>query len=803
MNTEVSLGKHFPSEVRHRQRWRNLARAIAAQADDVSESPGPAKAQGELVVLGSGIEAVGFTSSDEMYIREADEVFYCVADPATVVWLKTLCPDAYDLYVLYDESKPRYLTYVQMSEVMLHYVRAGRKVVAIFYGHPGIFVLSTHRAIRIARREGYSAVMRPGISALDTLCADLGVDPSQPGMQMYEATDMLIRRRRPDPGLHLVLWQVGLIGKLGYRRQGYINNNFSVLLDYLEAIYGAEHPVINYVGSRYPGVEPLVDRQTIASLRNPATQVRVTGISTFYLPPKDAAASDPQMLEQLGLIAPGQRVRPTESPLRVIDRYGQRERAAFADFATFDVPASYHWQEDTSAARFILDLREDGELRDRYRRDPSDAVASWSGVLSDHDRRLLSHRDAGAMQIAAKGLRTTADPENQRLLLHLLSRKTATSKLRKTLRRAHRGEELAAVKQWTGALGFTADWRRLSDDLERLLRDDLYPWAGLYLAGKQELSLSIHCRPGSPQTYRVDLNGHRLDGIRFHKGVLTWSTEAGNSCSGHLRAALTTRGGRRLVGVVWPAGAAPASEHAVVAIEQVMRPRLPVCMIAGCYRHRGVDGHERIIAIESVSDGAGPHMRVTVDGQPTDQAITVAAGGFHLGEEVVPLSTKLDEVWPAVHLHERYRVLVVRGPDARLVSLELGPGTMSVDGDAVAELSRDGSDIRWQGGPTALPQGRLSTIVDPISLHPMLFGEAELAGGAAALRGIVPVSEAQRSRLASAPRCGVPSWAWLHVCEIVSAASHKGGLFLWHSWERASTNLRRVRATLDELRERS
>jgi hypothetical protein len=127
-------------------------------------------------VIGSGIEAAGFTAADEMLIRDADEVFFCVADPATSVWIKARRPDAYDLYVLYDDSKLRYLTYMQMTEAMLHYVRQGRRVVAIFYGHPGIFVLSTHRAVIIARREGHRAVMRAAVSALDALCADLGVD---------------------------------------------------------------------------------------------------------------------------------------------------------------------------------------------------------------------------------------------------------------------------------------------------------------------------------------------------------------------------------------------------------------------------------------------------------------------------------------------------------------------------------------------------------------------------------------------------------------------------------------------------
>ena len=73
-----------------------------------------------------------------------------------------LNPNAKDMYMLYDNDKMRRKTYVQMAEVMLHDVRKGLTVVGVFYGHPGVFVNPSHRAIAIARREGYQAMMLPG-----------------------------------------------------------------------------------------------------------------------------------------------------------------------------------------------------------------------------------------------------------------------------------------------------------------------------------------------------------------------------------------------------------------------------------------------------------------------------------------------------------------------------------------------------------------------------------------------------------------------------------------------------------------
>ena len=95
-------------------------------------------------------------------------------------------------------------TYYQMAESMLHPLRHGQKVVTIYYGHPGFFVYASHRAVRIAHKQGLKAKMLPGVSALDCLFADLGVDPSYPGLQVLEATDFLVRNRKILTDGHVV-----------------------------------------------------------------------------------------------------------------------------------------------------------------------------------------------------------------------------------------------------------------------------------------------------------------------------------------------------------------------------------------------------------------------------------------------------------------------------------------------------------------------------------------------------------------------------------------------------------------------
>ena len=99
-----------------------------------------------------------------------------------------------------------------MAEAILEPVRAGKRVCAAFYGHPGVFVLPSHDAIARARAEGFDAAMQPGVSAEDCLVADLGVDPAVNGLQSYEASDFLRRRPAIEPTTALVLWQIGVVG---------------------------------------------------------------------------------------------------------------------------------------------------------------------------------------------------------------------------------------------------------------------------------------------------------------------------------------------------------------------------------------------------------------------------------------------------------------------------------------------------------------------------------------------------------------------------------------------------------------
>jgi hypothetical protein len=185
-----------------------------------------------------------------------------------------------------------------MVEAMLVEVRAGKNVCGAFYGHPGVFALPPHEAIRIARSEGYAAHMEPGISAEDCLYADLGIDPGTFGCQHFEASQLLFFKRRIDPTAYLVLWQVGVVGDQSLTRFSTGADYRRLLVDVLARDYPLDHEVIVYRAATLAIQQPRMERVALAGLSEASVELP----DTLVIPPARALEIDERMLKRLAAL---------------------------------------------------------------------------------------------------------------------------------------------------------------------------------------------------------------------------------------------------------------------------------------------------------------------------------------------------------------------------------------------------------------------------------------------------------------------------------------------------------------------
>jgi hypothetical protein len=238
------------------------------------------------------------TPLSKSYIETADVVFAGVSDAILELWLAKMNRDVRSLQPLHREGRSRKETYQEMVDVMLGEVRAGKRVCGAFYGHPGVFASPTHRAIAIARHEGFRAHMEPGISAADCLYADLGIDPGRCGCQHYEASQFMVHRRRIDTSAYLVLWQVGVAGDPSLTRFSTGPAYRQVLVDVLVRDYDPGHEIITYTATTLPTSRPRVARLRLRDLPDAEVDMH----ATVVVPPATALQPDPEIRKRLSAL---------------------------------------------------------------------------------------------------------------------------------------------------------------------------------------------------------------------------------------------------------------------------------------------------------------------------------------------------------------------------------------------------------------------------------------------------------------------------------------------------------------------
>jgi uncharacterized protein YabN with tetrapyrrole methylase and pyrophosphatase domain len=254
----------------------------AAAAAAVRLADGRASAAGaSLTVVGTGIRAIGQLTIEALAaIAEAEALLHVIGDPVQEGALRAINPAAQTMIGYYSDGGQRYSAYEAMVRHILAEVASGKRTVAAFYGHPGVFTYPSHESVRRARAAGYPARMLPAVSAEDCLFADLGIDPGD-GCQSFEATDFVFSQRTFDPSSHLVLFQVGHFGRLTYEPTATGLEAFPALVHKLAAAYPPGHTATIYEAPFDPAGVARVQRVPIAALRD----VQMTPATTLYVPP--------------------------------------------------------------------------------------------------------------------------------------------------------------------------------------------------------------------------------------------------------------------------------------------------------------------------------------------------------------------------------------------------------------------------------------------------------------------------------------------------------------------------------------
>jgi len=199
------------------------------------------------------------------------------------------------------------------------------------------------------------------------MVADIGFDPGYCGLQTFEATDLLLRHRKICKDVHVVIWQVGCVGEIGYRRQGYNNDHFSVLVEHLQGIYGVDYIITHYIGAQYAFIKPVVEKFKLSELLLPGNQKKISGISTFYIPPAETFDVDLQLFDRIGRNNSKKIDNlPTFDPMA----YSKPVNDIIASMRTFSIPKAYKIVHVGPFSDLLLRFAFDHKAMQQYEVDP-------------------------------------------------------------------------------------------------------------------------------------------------------------------------------------------------------------------------------------------------------------------------------------------------------------------------------------------------------------------------------------------------------------------------------------------------
>jgi uncharacterized protein YabN with tetrapyrrole methylase and pyrophosphatase domain len=235
-----------------------------------------------------GIVGTGIVGTHQL-TREAEEVIrrcrrtFVIADGYGVAeYLQQLCPAVTELGALYEPGKNRLPTYHKMAAEVIAAGIAEPPVCLATYGHPWVYCYPTTLITSAASHLGLHVEVFPGISAFDTLIVDLGTDIADNGIQMYEATDLLLRRRPIQNDVNCVIWQPTVVGDPTCPVGSYEERQFVPLQDYLLRFYPADHEVALVTSKTFPLTRSAVERFRLGDL---AAQLSgAPGVGTLYIP---------------------------------------------------------------------------------------------------------------------------------------------------------------------------------------------------------------------------------------------------------------------------------------------------------------------------------------------------------------------------------------------------------------------------------------------------------------------------------------------------------------------------------------
>ena len=240
----------------------------------------------DLYIVGLGIVNVDqITKETEYILKKSKKVYYVENGIGVDEYLQSMCDNAVNLVSEYEVNQDRMNAYRAMAAKVIFAALQESPITLALYGHPTVFAYPPFLIREICSHLEIKVKVLPGVSAFDTICSELMIDPGINGMQMYEATELLMRKRVLQNDVPALIWQIGAIETALYSHLLSKPERFEGLKKYLLKFYPENHMVHSIFCSNYFMMPSTIHSFKISEIGDYAHLLH-SG-HTLYVPPSE------------------------------------------------------------------------------------------------------------------------------------------------------------------------------------------------------------------------------------------------------------------------------------------------------------------------------------------------------------------------------------------------------------------------------------------------------------------------------------------------------------------------------------
>lgn len=257
----------------------------------------------DVYIAGTGIVSIRQLTREAMNAIKESTVAYTLHSQGPYYevleeFLDGMVDETVNLFTEYQEGKERIEVYEAATRRIVSEA-ASREDTVVFltYGHPLVFVKPTRQIVERADERDLEVEIVPGISSFDCLYADLLLDPAKDGLQIFDATDLLLREFDLDPHVPTFLLQIGSVETVYYSTKQNEPHRFTRIKEYLGQFYPDDHTMFLTQSAPFESSE---SKQIPIELREfEEMHDRINNIHTLYIPPIEEKSVVNEELEEL------------------------------------------------------------------------------------------------------------------------------------------------------------------------------------------------------------------------------------------------------------------------------------------------------------------------------------------------------------------------------------------------------------------------------------------------------------------------------------------------------------------------